>query len=100
MPSIPSFAEFQNQALAEGFDEVLERIWPPDTLVPNHTHPFSLRALVVRGEMWLTAGEQTRHLAPGQSFELAHNELHAERYGASGATYWVARRNPPAGESP
>ena len=93
MTSTPSFAEFQKQALAAGFDEVLERIWPPDTLVPGHSHPFSLRALVVQGEMWLSVGEQTQHLQPGQSFQLARHELHAERYGASGATYWVARRN-------
>lgn len=100
MTSIPSFAEFQNRALAEGFDEVLERVWPPDTLVPSHTHPFSLRALVVQGEMWLTVVDQTQHLEPGQSFELAANTLHAERYGASGATYWVARRSQLASASP
>jgi hypothetical protein len=87
MTSIPSFAMFRNQALAEGFDEILERIWPPDTVVPSHTHPFSLRALVVQGEMWLTVGDRTQHLLSGQTFELERNEEHAERYGASGATY-------------
>jgi hypothetical protein len=35
----------------------------------------------------------TRHLTRGGEFELAANEPHAERYGADGATYRVARRS-------
>lgn len=90
---MPEFAEFQNQALAQGFDEVLERSWAPDTVLPSHSHPFAVRALVVQGEMWLTVGERTQYLLPGDAFELAREEPHAERYGAAGATYWAARKN-------
>jgi len=90
---IPGFSEFQTQAFIDGFDEVLERVWPPEALVPTHSHPFSLKARVVQGEMWLTIGDQTQHLVSGNTFELSQNEPHAERYGSSGATYWVARRN-------
>ena len=50
-------------------------------------------ALVVRGEMWLTVGAETRHLRPGQTFELDAGIPHAERYGDDGAAYWVARRD-------
>ncbi|PKO37881.1 MAG: AraC family transcriptional regulator [Betaproteobacteria bacterium HGW-Betaproteobacteria-6] len=88
-----TFAEFQAQALAEGFDEVLERSWPADAVLDAHTHPFAVKARVVRGEMWLTVGDDTRHLKVGDSFELARDVAHAERYGNIGATYWVARRN-------
>jgi quercetin dioxygenase-like cupin family protein len=52
-----------------------------------------VQALVVRGEFWLTVGEQTRHLRAGDAFELQRGIPHAERYGPQGATYWVARRN-------
>ena len=90
---ISGFSEFQTQAFIEGFDEVMERVWSPETLVPTHSHPFSLKAWVVQGEMWLTIGDRTQHLVSGNTFELGRNELHAERYGSSGATYWVARRN-------
>jgi hypothetical protein len=38
-------------------------------------------------------GEHTRHLRPGDRFELEHAAPHAERYGGEGATYWAARRN-------
>ena len=88
-----SFAEFEAAARARGFDEVLERQWAAGTVLDTHTHPFSVEARVVQGEMWLSCGEQTRHLRPGDSFELARNVAHAERYGTEGATYWVARRN-------
>jgi mannose-6-phosphate isomerase-like protein (cupin superfamily) len=91
-----NFAAFKATALAQGFDEVLERKWDPDLVLESHTHPFAAQALVVQGEMWLSCGGQTRHLRPGDTFELAREVPHAERYGAQGATYWVARRNPPA----
>ncbi len=87
------FGEFAADARARGFDEVLERRWAPDTVLDQHTHPFSVDALVVQGEMWLTCGERTQHLTTGSRFVLDAHVPHAERYGAEGATYWVARRH-------
>jgi quercetin dioxygenase-like cupin family protein len=89
----PDFTQFKAQALQEGFDEVLEREWAPDTVLDTHTHPFSVKALVVRGEMWLTVAGHTQHLCTGAPFTLARDVPHAERYGSEGAAYWVARRN-------
>lgn len=89
MPTLPTFDEFQRDALARGFDEVLERRWAPGQVLERHTHPFDADALVVEGEMWL----DDRHLAPGGTFQLARGTPHAERYGPAGAVYWVARRN-------
>lgn len=91
--STVTFEEFQTNALAEGFDEVLERNWAPLTVLDTHSHPFSVRAVVTQGEMWLTVDGNARHLRPGDTFVLAQDVPHAERYGAEGATYWVARRN-------
>jgi len=93
MPTL-SFQEFKTQARALGFDEVLERPWPAHTVLETHSHPFALQALVTAGEMWLSVGETTRHLHPGDRFELDFDQPHAERYGPEGATYWVARRAP------
>jgi hypothetical protein len=87
-----TFGEYEREMRAQGFDAVLERDWPPLTQVDTHTHPFAAQALVVRGEMWLTQNDATRHIAAGGTFELAAGVPHAERYGAEGATYWVARR--------
>jgi quercetin dioxygenase-like cupin family protein len=89
---LPTFAEFEADARANGFDEVLVRDWAPGQVVPTHSHPFAARAVVVAGEMWLSEGEVTRHLRAGDTFALARDVPHAERYGEAGATYWVARR--------
>lgn len=64
----PRFDAFRDQALAEGFDEVLERRWAPGTVLDVHTHPFSVKAVVTEGEMWLTVGDATRHPRPGDGF--------------------------------
>jgi quercetin dioxygenase-like cupin family protein len=86
------FATFRDRALADGFDEVVERRWEPGSVVDTHSHPFEAHALVVQGEMWLTVAGRTRHLLPGGRFALAAGVAHEERYGPEGATYWVARR--------
>lgn len=83
---------FKREAQASSFDEVVERKWSPLAVVPLHTHPFAVRALVVEGDMWLTVGDETRYLRPGDEFTLDREEPHAERYGHQGATYWAARR--------
>jgi hypothetical protein len=91
--NLPSFAEFEAQARAAGFDEVLERHWPPDTVIAIHTHAFAVDALVTQGEMWLACEGRMQHLKPGDRFTLQREVPHDERYGPEGATYWVARRN-------
>lgn len=93
MPAI-DIAKFESAALADGFDDVLAREWPPGTVLGIHTHPFALRAIVTAGEMWLTVGRETRYLRPGDEFALDAEVPHAERYGEDGAAYWVARRHP------
>ena len=92
---IRTFAAFEADARAAGFDEVVERTWAPGTVIDTHTHPFAVQAVVTRGEMWLTSGGTTRRLVAGDTFALARDEPHAERYGDEGATYWVARRAAP-----
>ena len=75
----PDFEAFKAAALADGFDDVLVREWAP--------------AQVVRGEVWLTVADTTRHLQAGDAFTLEKSVPHTERYGAQGATFWVARAN-------
>ncbi len=92
----PTFQDYEGQLRAQGFDEVLVREWHPLTIVDTHVHPFTAKALVVRGEMWLTVGGHTQHIREGGTFELEPNTPHSERYGPQGATYWVGRRQQPA----
>jgi len=88
-----TFDDFQRDALARGFDEVLVREWQPDQVMGTHTHPFAVEARVVRGELALTVGDDTRRITAGEGFELALGLPHAEHYGPQGATFWVARRH-------
>ncbi|MEO9101918.1 MAG: AraC family ligand binding domain-containing protein [Burkholderiaceae bacterium] len=87
------FHAFEADARAQGFDEVLERHWQPDSVLADHAHSFAVSARIVQGEMWLTMGEQTQHLLSGDTFTLERDVTHSEKYGPQGATYWVARRN-------
>ena len=89
----PSFSEFEAAARRDDDDEVIARDWPAYAAVAEHEHPFAVKALVVAGEMWLSEGDATRHLRPGDTFELAAAAPHAQRDGAAGATYWAARRH-------
>jgi hypothetical protein len=89
---LPTYAEFEQAALAQGYDEVLVREWAQLRVVPTDTHPFAANAVVVAGEKWLTEGEHTRHLRCGDTFTLARDVPHAEHSREAGATYWVARR--------
>ena len=66
---------------------------PAGEVVPTHTHPFAVHALVTQGEMWLTQGGCTLHLKPGDTFTLAREEPHDELYGPQGAIDWAARRH-------
>jgi quercetin dioxygenase-like cupin family protein len=88
-----SFEAFEATARAQGFDEVLVREWKPGQVVETHTHPFSIDALVVRGEVTLQCGSEQRVVKAGEGFELAREVPHAEFYGPEGATFWVARKH-------
>lgn len=88
-----TFQQFESQLRALGFDTVVEQTWAPSAVADTHSHPFEARALVVKGEMWLTIGDLTRHLKVGDRFELLPGQPHSERYGHEGAVYWVGRRH-------
>lgn len=86
-------AAFETALKAEGYDEVLLREWAAGQVVPEHTHPFDVRALVLEGEFTLTCGSDARRLKAGDVFELAANVPHSESYGPQGATFLAGRRH-------
>lgn len=84
---------FREQALAEGYEEPLLRQWEANTFLPTHTHPFDALAVLVRGDMVLSAEGRSQTLRAGDRFALTRDVPHEERYGPVGAAYWVARRH-------
>jgi uncharacterized RmlC-like cupin family protein len=93
--------QFRALMTAAGYHQVIERQWAPGTVLDTHTHPFEANAIVVQGEMWLgEPGGAERHLKVGDTFHLAPEIPHTERYcPAQGATYWVARKDTVAAPS-
>jgi quercetin dioxygenase-like cupin family protein len=86
------FKDFESELRAQGFDQVLEKEYPPDAVIKTHVHSFAAKALIVRGEMWLTIGDHIQHIVTGGTFELEPGTPHSERYGPEGTAYWVGRR--------
>ena len=87
---LPTFDEFKQAALAEGFDEVLERDWAAGQHVASHSHPFGVKALVVRGDLVLTVGEAVTHLQAGDPFTLARDTLFSSIYAVATTTQFPA----------
>ena len=88
-----TFESFSAQAQARGFDAVVVREWAPGAETGLHTHPFAVQVQVARGEFTLEVSETTRLLRAGDTFAPDAEVPHVERYGADGATFWVARRH-------
>ncbi len=90
----PSLAEFEADALRAGFDDVLVRDWSSNHAMGEHAHDYAIKALVVRGDLWVQGAHGMQRCQAGESFVLDPGELHSEGAGAQGAQFWVARRHP------
>ena len=84
--------DFSVQLKQDGFGEAVTVIREPNGFLDTHTHPFEAKALVLRGELRLRAGESEQVYRAGDVFHLTANEPHAEWYGAQGVDYVVGRR--------
>jgi quercetin dioxygenase-like cupin family protein len=85
-------ATFETAARADGYAEVARREWEPNRVVPDHTHPFDARVLVLDGEVTLTMEGRSRTCRAGEVFEVAAGVVHSERYGPDGARFLSGRR--------
>lgn len=87
LPLSASFEEFSSESRGQGFETVVERTRGQGAAVVDlHSHDFVAKALIVRGEMWLTVDGVTLHLTLGHAFQLASGVPHSGRYGREGAT--------------
>ena len=85
------FEDFRDEKLEQGYQEVLERRWEPDTENKMPHHEFTVDAIVIEGEFWLTVEGKTQHLQSGDSFQVPALVMHKEKYGPEGCVFWVAR---------
>lgn len=84
--------DFSAQLQQDGFGEVVTVTREPNGFLDIHTHPFEAKALILRGELRLQAGDVDKVYRAGDVFHLPANEPHAEWYGAQGVDYVVGRR--------
>ena len=84
---------FEAALRQDGFTEVETKAHPPGRLVPEHVHPFDVRALVLEGEITLTADGQATAYRPGQVFTMEGGRRHAEAIGAEGVRFLAGRRH-------
>ena len=85
-------ATWEAALAADGFGPPLDRRMEAGQVVPEHTHPFDARLLILDGAFILTCQGETRRYGPGEAFELAAGIPHAEAFGPEGASYLVGRR--------
>ena len=85
--------QFETALRQNGFTEVETKAHPPGRLVPDHVHPFDVRALVLEGEITLTVGGQATAYRPGQVFIMEGGRHHAEAIGTEGVRLLVGRRH-------
>lgn len=83
--------EFLTLVAADDGSQLAVVTRPASSTVETHTHTFDAKALVLRGELAISSADEERLYRAGDVFVLAAGHPHAERYGADGVTYLVAR---------
>jgi quercetin dioxygenase-like cupin family protein len=84
--------EFEAAVRQQGYEEVVTRDYGPNHYAGDHSHPFDARALIVSGDITISAGGASRHYPTGTVFELAAGTVHQEQVGPGGVVYLVGRR--------
>ena len=86
-------SEFKATLEKEGYNDIELRTIQANVHNKGHAHEFDVRALMISGELTLTAqGKPTTYRA-GEIFTLSAGCEHVEQFGPQGATYLVGRRH-------
>jgi quercetin dioxygenase-like cupin family protein len=87
-------ATFETELTRDGY-EIVSISMQPETVNPQHVHPFDARVMVVDGAMTVDREDTgARTFGVGEWFELQAGCRHSEAAGAAGATYVAGRRLP------
>jgi len=84
--------QFESALRRAGFDDIERKKLPAGTRVPEHAHPFDVRALVLDGEICLTVEGDEYAYREGDIFVMPAGHRHAEAVGPGGVDYLVGRR--------
>lgn len=76
-PVLPSMEQVKMIFEAEGLSPV-EEAFPPQTLIPDHRHPFDEIRMVIQGAMFLNISGNQLLLRPGDRIEIPANTRHSK----------------------
>lgn len=84
-------ATFERELKRDGY-EVLVSTTPGAKVNPEHSHPFDVRAMVLKGAVTLTVDGKSRTYEAGDVFTMDRGCRHFESYDGRGAEVLLGRR--------
>ena len=85
--------QFLQLLAREGFPDPVEVHQIPNGSLDLHTHPFEVRALVIKGSIQILLNGQSTDYQAEEMFSLDFEQAHEESYGPDGVTYLASRRS-------
>jgi quercetin dioxygenase-like cupin family protein len=82
---------FEAELKRDGYD-VMTNTTPGTKVNPEHSHPFDVRALVLKGALTLNRDGGSHTYRPGEVFSMPRGCVHYESYGAEGAVVLLGRK--------
>ena len=82
---------FEAELKRDGYD-VLTNTTPGAKTNPEHSHPFDVRAMVLKGALTLHRDGASKTYRPSETFSMPRGCLHYESYGPQGAVVVFGRK--------
>ena len=72
--------------------EIMTNTTPGVKVNPEHSHPYDVRAMVLKGALTMACGGEVRTYKAGETFTMVRGCLHSESYGPEGAVVLFGRK--------
>ena len=82
---------FEAGLTRDGYQRIETKELPREYRADSHAHDFSVRALVLAGEITLTWSGASRTFTAGEEFTMDAGCAHTEAVGPDGVRYLVGR---------
>jgi quercetin dioxygenase-like cupin family protein len=87
-----STGEWEKKLRGEGFGHIFTWEDGPDAFYPEHTHGGTTAHIIVKGEMTLTTGGETRTYKAGERCDVPAGAVHSAKMGPEGCRYIVGEK--------
>jgi quercetin dioxygenase-like cupin family protein len=82
---------FETELKKQGY-EVMTNTTPGAKVNPEHSHPFDVKAMVLKGALTLNRDGGGQTYKPGEVFAMPRGCRHYESYGPEGAVVLLGRK--------